>query len=99
MNKGYKPKDIRVIKALENNRRSLLDLIEEKRSQLTYLSRDAVGYRSPMSHPTHPDDIVNYCKEYFDYYIPVELLCFNYTLLYKFIDRAIRSNHVEYFKL
>lgn len=94
MNKGYKPKDIRVIKALENNRRSLLDLIEEKRSQLTYLSSDTIGYRSPMPYPAYPEDVVNYCIEYFDYYIPVELLCFNYTLLYKCIGRAIRSNHV-----
>ena len=35
MNKGYKPKEIHTIKVLENNRRSLLDLIEEKRSQLS----------------------------------------------------------------
>ena len=39
MNKGYKPKEIHTIKALENNRRSLLDLIEEKRSKLNNIPR------------------------------------------------------------
>lgn len=39
MNKGYKPKEIHTIKALENNRRSLLDLIEEKRSQLSNIPK------------------------------------------------------------
>ena len=39
MNKGYKPKEIHTIKALENNRMSLLDLIEEKRSQLNNIPR------------------------------------------------------------
>lgn len=91
-NKGYKPKEIHTIKALENKRRNLLDLIEEKRSQLTYLSRDIVGYRRTMSHPVYLEDVVNYCKEYLDYYIPVELLCFNYTLLYKSIEKAVHSN-------
>nr|DAX89948.1 MAG TPA: hypothetical protein [Caudoviricetes sp.] len=93
-NKGYKPKEIHTIKALENNRKSLLNLIEEKRSQLTYLSSDTIGYKSPISHPVYLEDVVNYCKEYLDYYIPVELLCFNYTLLYKHVNRVIRNNHV-----
>ena len=39
MNKGYKPKEIHPIKALENNRRSLLDLIEEKKLQLNNIPR------------------------------------------------------------
>nr|DAX31048.1 MAG TPA: hypothetical protein [Caudoviricetes sp.] len=93
MNKGYKPKEIHTIKALENNRRSLLDLIEEKRSQLSnipriYLSKHTCGYERSMSY-----------EEYFNYYIPVELLCFNYTPLYKRIDKAIRSNQVGYSRL